>query len=161
MSDWIVYALIAGALGLTIMRSSQGPKEGAPAHAFSLPLVGGEGRFRLQEQRGKPVLLEVFASWCGACESAAPMLADVHREAQQKGVAVLGVSIDQDMQAARDVKQSWQIPYPVALDDGSVKRAYDVSLVPTFVLIDRDGVIRRVSSGVPSRRTLSRWLSEL
>ena len=42
-----------------------------------------------------------------------------------------------------------------------MQRAYGVSLLPTFVLIDRDGTVKRVSSGVPSRRTLSRWLSEL
>jgi thiol-disulfide isomerase/thioredoxin len=161
LSDWFIYALIAGLLGMVILRSTHGPKEGTPAQAFSLQLVGDEGKFRLAEQRGKPVLMEVFASWCGACESAAPMLEDVHREAAQKGVVLVGVSIDQDPDAARDVKRSWRIPYPVALDDGSVKRGYGVSLVPTFVLIDRDGIIRRVSSGVPSRRTLSRWLTEL
>ena len=59
------------------------------------------------------------------------------------------------------MQQSWPIAYPVVVDDGRVSRGYGVSLLPTFVLIDRDGTIRRVSSGVPSRRTLSRWLSEL
>jgi cytochrome c biogenesis protein CcmG, thiol:disulfide interchange protein DsbE len=159
--DWAVYACIAGLLLLLVWRGAHGPKEGTPAQAFSLQLVDGDGHFRLAEQRGKPVLMEVFASWCGACERAAPMLQDVYREATQQGVVVVGVSIDDDARAAQQVARSWPIPYPVALDDGSVKRGYGVSLVPTFVLIDRDGTIKNVASGVPSRRTLSRWLTEL
>jgi hypothetical protein len=58
----------------------------------------------------------------------------VHREAEQRGVVLVGVSIDDDARAAERVKRDWSIPYPVALDDGSVKRNYGVSLVPTFVL---------------------------
>jgi peroxiredoxin len=161
LTDWIIYACIGGLLLLLVTRGNHGPKEGTAARSFELPLVDGAGQFRLAEQRGKPVLMEVFASWCGACENAAPMLQEVYRDAQQSGVVVVGVSIDDDATAARGVQQSWPIPYPVALDDGSVKRAYGVSLVPTFVLIDKNGIIKRVSSGVPSRRTLSRWFAEL
>jgi cytochrome c biogenesis protein CcmG/thiol:disulfide interchange protein DsbE len=159
--DGLLYLVIAGLFALLIARSGEGPEEGAVAAPFSLKLVGSEGQFQLDQHRGKPVLMEVLASWCGACESAAPMLRDVHREATENGVVVVGVSIDQDAREAEQIKQSWGIPYPLALDDGSVKRGYGVSLVPTFVLIDRDGTIKRVSSGVPSRRTLSRWLTEL
>lgn len=161
VTDWIIYACIGGLLLVLVTRDNQGPKEGTVAQPFDLQLVSGSGQFRLEEQRGKPVLVEVFASWCGACENAAPMLQQVHRDAQRAGVVMVGVSIDDDASAARGVQRDWPIPYPVALDDGSVKRAYGVSLVPTFVLIDRDGTIKRVSTGVPSRRTLSRWLTEL
>jgi len=159
--DGLLYLAIAGLFALLIARTGQGPKEGTQAAPFSLKLVGNEGKFQLDQHRGKPVLMEVLASWCGACESAAPMLRDVHREATENGVVVVGVSIDQDAREAAQIKESWGIPYPLALDDGSVKKSYGVSLVPTFVLIDRDGMIKRVSSGVPSRRTLSRWLTEL
>jgi Redoxin len=76
-------------------------------------------------------------------------------------VVFVGVSVDGDANAAKRVQESWPISYPVAVDDGSVQRAYGVSLLPTFVLIDREGTVKRVSSGVPSRRTLSRWLTEL
>jgi thiol-disulfide isomerase/thioredoxin len=160
-TDFALYAGMAALFGLLIQRSSSGPKEGATAQPFALRLVQGGGSFSLAEQHGKPVLMEVFASWCGVCERAAPMVDEVYREAQQRGVVFVGVSIDDEASAAARVKQSWPIAYPVALDDGSVKRAYGVSLVPTFVLIDKDGKIRRASTGVPSRRALSRWLQEL
>jgi len=159
--DFAIYAGIAGLFGLLILRGGSGPKEGALAAGFQLPLATGNGTFRLEEQRGKPVLMEVFASWCGACERAAPMIDQVYRDAGRDDVVFVGVSLDEDAGAAREAKESWPIRYPVAVDDGSVSRAYGVSLLPTFVLIDRDGKIKRVSAGVPSRRTLSRWLQEL
>jgi len=160
-ADWALYAGIAGLLGLLVTRGGSGPREGAVAKPFSLPLATGAGQFRLDEHHGKPVILEVFASWCGACEHAAPMVDEVYRQAQASGVVFVGVSVDDDPNAARRVQRSWPISYPVALDDGQVQRGYGVSLLPTFVLIDRDGTIKHVSSGVPSRRMLSRWLSEL
>jgi cytochrome c biogenesis protein CcmG/thiol:disulfide interchange protein DsbE len=159
--DWALYAGIAGLFGVLVTRGNSGPREGTIAQSFALPLVSGAGVFRLDEQRGKPVLMEVFASWCGACEHAAPMVDEVYRDAEKSGVVFVGVSVDADARAAKRVQESWPIAYPVAVDDGQVQRAYGVSLLPTFVLIDRDGKVKRVSSGVPSRRTLSRWLAEL
>ena len=62
--------------------------------------------------------------------------------------------------AARTIK-SWGIPYDVVLDDGSVSRSYKVEMLPTLVLIDEAGVVRRVSTGAPSRAQLEKWLTEL
>lgn len=159
--DVALYVGIAGLFGVLVTRGGSGPKEGSRAASFELPLATGHGSFRLDDQRGKPVLMEVFASWCGACERAAPMVDEVYREAAQSGVVFVGVSLDDDARSAARVQHSWPIAYPVVVDDGSVSRSYGVSLLPTFVLIDRTGTVKRVSSGVPSRRTLSRWLSEL
>jgi thiol-disulfide isomerase/thioredoxin len=160
--DIAFYVGMAGLFGVLLMRGSgSGPKEGSKAAAFELPLANGSGSFKLADHQGKPVLLEVFASWCGACEHAAPMVDEVYREAAGRGVVFVGVSLDEDARSAARVQQSWPISYPVAVDDGRVSRSYGVSLLPTFVLIDRDGSVKRVSTGVPSRRTLSRWLSEL
>jgi thiol-disulfide isomerase/thioredoxin len=159
--DWALYAGVAGLFGLLITRGESGPRTGTEAKAFQLPLADASGSFSLSEHRGKPVLLEVFASWCGACEHAAPMVDEVYKDAQKQGVVFVGVSVDNDARAAERVKREWPISYPVAVDDGRVQKAYGVSLLPTFVLIDKDGSIKRVSTGVPSRRTLSRWLSEL
>lgn len=159
--DWAMYAGIAGLFGVLVTRGTSGPQEGAQAKPFQLPLANGSGMFRLDEQRGHPVLMEVFASWCGACEHAAPMVDEVYRDAEKSGVVFVGVSVDGDARSARRVQESWPIAYPVAVDDGSVQRAYGVSLLPTFVLIDKQGTVKHVSSGVPSRRTLSRWLAEL
>ena len=160
-TDVVMYVGIAGLLGVLVTRGSSGPREGSQAKPFQLPRASGQGVFNLAAQRGSPVIVEVFPCWGGACEHAAPMVDEVYREAQRSGVVFVGVSVDGDANAAKRVQQSWPISYPVAVDAGSVQRAYGVSLLPTFVLIDREGTVKRVSSGVPSRRTLSRWLAEL
>jgi peroxiredoxin len=69
------------------------------------------------------------------------------------------VSVDDSQQQAEEARAEWGIPYPVALDDGSVARAYGVSLLPTVVLIDRHGKVRRSVAGVPSKRELDEFLS--
>jgi thiol-disulfide isomerase/thioredoxin len=123
--------------------------------------VNQAGQFRLSEHRGSPVLVEVFASWCGACKSAAPMMSRVTRAARKREVRFVGVSVDDNVSAARATVQSWEIPYVVALDDGSFSRDYEISVLPTFVLIDAEGNVKQVTSGVPREAELERWLGEV
>jgi len=158
--DWIVWAAIAVAVVVLVRRRSSGPAEGTRAPRFDLPLVGAEGRFDLDKVRGKPVVLEVFASWCGACRRSAPVLAEAFRSHSRNEVEFIGVSIDDSSVEAARAKEHWGIPYPVAVDDGSVSRGYDVSLLPTVVVIGRDGVVRHTTTGVPSQAELSDWIAE-
>lgn len=158
--DYAIWAALAGVFALVLMRRASGPETGQLAAPIDLPLLSKEGRFRLEEQRGQPVLVEVFASWCGACRRAAPALADAYRDHGQK-VRFVGVMVDDDPQAARQAIQSWDIPYDVALDSGTVARDYKVELLPTLVLIDREGIVRRVTTGAPSRSQIEGWLTEL
>ncbi|HEY3499231.1 MAG TPA: TlpA disulfide reductase family protein [Polyangiaceae bacterium] len=158
--DYAIWAAIGVAFLVVIRRRSSGPEEGARAAAIDLPLVGQEGRFKLADHRGKPVVLEVFASWCGACQRASPVLAEVYRAHDPNEVAFVGVSLDDTMAVAAGIKQRWGIPYSVALDNGSVARDYNVSLLPTLVVIGRDGLVRHTSTGVPSKAELERWIAE-
>jgi thiol-disulfide isomerase/thioredoxin len=158
--DYAIWAALAGVFALVLMRKSSGPDTGQAAAPIDLPLLAKDGRFRLQQERGKPVLVELFASWCGACRRAAPAFADAYRDHGGR-VRFVGVMVDDDADSARKAVQSWGIPYDVALDDGGVARAYKVELLPTIVLIDDKGMVRRVWTGVPSRSQLESWLTEL
>ena len=160
--DWILYAALAATALIFVSRKMSGPDEGEAAAHFDLPIVGDSGaRFRLDEHRGKPVLVEVFAGWCGACRRAAPAVADAWKKHGQGRVAFLGVSVDSSAEDALRVKRDWEIPYDVALDDGSLSKSYGIEALPTFVLIGRDGLVLRVSTGAPSRSELERWLTDL
>jgi thiol-disulfide isomerase/thioredoxin len=158
--DWIIWAAIAGAVIVMIRRRSSGPAEGTAAPPIDLPLVGTNDRFELAKERGKPVVMEVFASWCGSCRRAAPVLAEAYRAHSRADVKFLAVSVDDSLAAAARAKTHWGIPYDVALDDGSVSRGYKVSLLPTVVVIGRDGVVRHTTTGVPSSDELERWIAE-
>ena len=159
---YVLYVL-AGALLLWLFRSRGGPEVGANAPHFDLPLVGeGQGtRVNLDSARGKPRLIEVFASWCGSCRRSAPILSAAHADHKHE-VDFLGVSVDESEALASQVKQSWQIPYPVAHDErGAFAKSYRIRVLPTFILLDRKGHIERVSSGMPSRKRLDEWLASL
>ena len=158
--DWIVWAAIGGAAFVMIRRRNSGPAEGTSAPEIDLPLVGASGRFDLAKERGKPVVMEVFASWCGTCRRAAPVLAEAYRAHAKGDVSFLAVSVDDSLGDAARAKDRWAIPYDVALDDGSVSRGYKVSLLPTVVVIGRDGMVRHTTTGVPSTDELDRWIAE-
>jgi len=158
--DYAIWAALAGVFVLVLMRKSSGPDTGQTAAPIDLPLLVKDGRFRLDQEPGKPVLVELFASWCGACRRAAPAFADAYQDHGQR-VRFVGVMVDDDADAARQAVQSWNIPYDVALDNGGVARAYKVELLPTVVLIDGQGMVRRGWTGAPSRSQLETWLTEL
>ena len=156
-TDYVIFGALAVAGVMLLVSRSGGPDVGGQAADFELPHVDGEGSFKLADQRGKRVVLEVFASWCGACRRVAPELAALHRERGDE-VVFVGVSVDDSPERARAAKERWGIPYPVVLDDGSVAKGYDVSVLPTLIMIDEAGEIRHAANGVPSRAELERWL---
>jgi thiol-disulfide isomerase/thioredoxin len=159
---WLDYAiwiaLGAGLLYLLHARTS-GPDEGTVATPFELPLANRDGTFRLADQRGKPVVIEVFASWCGACRRATPPLAEAYREHGDKATFI-GVSVDQRLQDVVAAKEQWGIPYDVAQDDGTVARGYHVSRLPTVIVVGADGVVRHAGTGAASSDEIGRWIRE-
>lgn len=157
----ILIVIAIGVLVIVATRQRSGPRVDVPAKEFALSTLGKEGQFRLSEQRGKPVLVEVFAGWCSACKSAAPMMSRVTQAPRKRDVRFLGVSVDSNASDARATVQSWAIPYDVALDDGTFSKDYEIQVLPTFVLIDPDGNVKKVSSGVPREAELESWLGDL
>jgi len=160
---WLRYVALAGCVYVLAshwVHHSSGPTEGSTAAAFDLPLIGEAGRVSLAAQHGKPILMEVFASWCSACKRSSPRLVDVWRAHQGNDVMFLAVSIDEDPAAASRIKSDWHIPFAVALDDGSVSRNYDIHMLPTLIYIDKNGTVRHASAGITSRSDLEGWLAE-
>jgi thiol-disulfide isomerase/thioredoxin len=161
--DVFVYGALAALAVMFVSRKLSGPSEGAQAAPFDLPLIGGaEGeRFRLQDKRGRPVLIEVFAGWCGACRRSSPTLIEAWNTHKRDNVSFVGVSVDGSPADALRVKREWGIPYDVALDDGTVSKHYNIEVLPTFILVGGDGVVRKVTTGVPSAGDIGGWLREL
>ena len=90
----VAFAAVAGLLGLLVWKlthQTKAPKIGARAPAFSLKLVDAPGTLALASLRGKPVVLNFWASWCVPCKGEAAMLESASRQYRKQGVVFLGV----------------------------------------------------------------------
>jgi peroxiredoxin len=120
----------------------------------------------LEGLRGQVVVLEFWATWCGACRALLPTLNDWHARYRESGATVLSVTTDPVAKAARDAAELG-LEYPVLSDpDGMTAQAYQAFALPTLFVIDRQGVVRDVSVGYDPLRireleaTLARLIAE-
>ncbi len=121
------------------------PSSAAPD--FTLRTVDGPN-VRLQEQRGQVVLVNFWATWCGPCRQEMPQLNKLYDKYHAAGFNLLGINIDDDSRRAGDVAHKLGLRFPVLLDsEKTVSRLYDLSTMPTTVLIDRNGSVRHVHNG--------------
>ena len=131
-----------------------------PAPNFSLPEVYG-GRVELDAYHGRPVLLVFWTTSCPICQRELPMLSRLAPTFRSKGVTLLPINLDGESQAA-DYLSSNNLNLTSLFDsDSKIARAYDVGGVPKFVLIDKDGKVRRSSSGWTSESVLRNWVDSV
>lgn len=157
--DVVPWLLGLAALAYLIQQKDSGPPQGGAAATFELPLIGASGRFHFTGARERPLLVEAFASWCLACKRSAPILEGLRDASDAGQLDVLLVSVDESARAALGAKRTWPILHSVAFDDqGAFQRAYRISVLPTYVLIGKDGRILDVSSGPPGASTIRKWL---
>ncbi|MGH3048897.1 MAG: TlpA family protein disulfide reductase [Gaiellaceae bacterium] len=117
------------------------PKVGAAAPAFSLSQLDGRGDLTLASLRGKVVVLNFWASWCGPCKREAPALQKVWQQYRGKGVVVLGVDTGDAKGDARRFLSAHGITYPVVLDPNRTLAlgSYGVPVLPTTFVLTRAG----------------------
>ena len=126
---------------------------GDPMPAYTVPLLDGN-TFDTKIERGSVVLLNVWATWCGPCRFEIPELQALHKKYSDRGFKVVGVSVDDTGVAG--VKQfiaDNKVTYPIAVDaDGRVANLLSTTVLPTTVLIGRDGKIlwRKVGAVMPN-----------
>ena len=138
--------------------SPASPRQGFAAPDFTLDLLVG-GEVTLSDLRGKPVVVNLWASWCPPCRAEMPAIEKVYRDYQDLGLVVLGVNTtnqDSEADAAAFVRQ-YGLTFPIPLDrDGSVSVRYALRGLPTTFFIDREGIIRSVVVGGPMSEAVIR-----
>jgi cytochrome c biogenesis protein CcmG/thiol:disulfide interchange protein DsbE len=135
-----------------------GPAVGQLAPPFSLPAAGG-GTVTLAALRGRPLLLNFWATWCPDCRAELTALGRV-RAAEGGRAAVVGVDVQQAAGPVRLFLAQQGVGWPVVLDaQGQLAAEYGVEDLPTTFFIDARGVIRRIYTGPLSVGRAERYLA--
>jgi cytochrome c biogenesis protein CcmG/thiol:disulfide interchange protein DsbE len=109
--------------------------------------LGGQS-IDLARLHGKVVLLNFWATWCAPCQIEMPMFARWQQKCGPQGLAVVGISMDDDAAPVRTVIQKLRIDYPIAMGDAALGQRYGGVLgLPFTFLIDRNGIVRAEFQG--------------
>jgi cytochrome c biogenesis protein CcmG, thiol:disulfide interchange protein DsbE len=131
-----------------------------PAPAFSLTLLDGTS-FDLSAARGKPVVVNFWASWCIPCEEEAAVLERGSRAYRDRAVFI-GVNVQDTEPLARDFMRRFGVTYPNGRDaTGAIAVDYGMSGVPETYFIDRDGLLVRKWQGALDEARLRSFLDDL
>jgi cytochrome c biogenesis protein CcmG/thiol:disulfide interchange protein DsbE len=123
------------------------PTIGAAAVGFELKTLAGEP-LRLEKFRGRPLIMNFFASWCDPCREEMPLINALASKADENGYAVLGIAIQDRRASVIEFAREAKAIFPVALDlDSTVQRAYRVFGPPATFFVDAQGVLRDVVLG--------------
>ncbi|TMI80302.1 MAG: TlpA family protein disulfide reductase, partial [Bacillati bacterium ANGP1] len=121
--------------------SSSAPPVGRPAPDVTLPLFSG-GTLDIHRLRGRPIVLNFWASWCVPCRSETPLLVSLHQTYGPRGIVFAGVDVEDQERDARAFIAEFHVDYLVArAPDEKAMDAYSVVGVPTTVFIGADGVV--------------------
>ena len=134
------------------------PQTGFLAPDFSLADPNGR-IYRLSQLRGKPVIVNLWATWCPPCRAEMPELEAQYKQYSAQGLVVLGVNAT-DQDAPLDIVpfvQEYGLTFPILLDEtGAVGKAYELRSLPSTFFINRDGTIAEVVIGGPMSGALLR-----
>ena len=141
---------------------TRGPQVGSLAPDFNL--VNLEGNYiSLDSFRGKPVLLNFWATWCGPCRIEMPHLQEIYEEWTDKGLVLLTVDVGESSTIARNFMQENGFTMPVLVDSSRVTLdMYQITGIPTTYFIDKDGIIqgKRVGS-FTNKETIEQSLTKI
>ena len=128
---------------------------GKPAAVFDLERLDGQGRIRLDDYRGRTMILNFWASWCIPCKQENPALAEVWERYRGSDVVLIGIVYQDSPEAARDYTARLGNTWPSGIDaDGRTAIAYGVFGIPETFFITPDGVIAGRHIGPIDQQTL-------
>jgi cytochrome c biogenesis protein CcmG/thiol:disulfide interchange protein DsbE len=122
-----------------------------PAPDFTLTDASGE-RIKLSDSKGKVVLLNFWATWCGGCQTEIPWFIDLHNKYKDAGLNVIGVSMDDDgWKSVNPYVKEKRVNYTIVIGTQSIAKQYAVEAMPVTLLIDREGKIATTHVGLVTK----------
>jgi thiol-disulfide isomerase/thioredoxin len=139
-----------------------GNGNGSKAPTFAVTDING-GAVYLEAQRGKVVILDLFATWCQPCRDQMPELKEIDHAYSDSEVVILSIDIDTEetVQQVRDFKNEFQAGWTFAMDTFGVGPLYNVERIPTLALIDREGNLVWLHTGVTTAEELKARIDPL
>jgi peroxiredoxin len=131
------------------------PEVGNKAPSFTLKDIDGNS-VSLSDFPDRVVILDFWATWCHACKESSQELDRLYRKYKERGVIILGISIDRGDDAIEKVRffaERYKLSYPMLMDEQEVNKKYQVTHIPTTFILDKNHVIRKIFIGsIPELR---------
>jgi thiol-disulfide isomerase/thioredoxin len=156
------FALLALSCRQQVSVPMGGEVKPVPAPDFTLPDLEGRA-VSLKDHAGKVVLIDFWATWCAPCRKELPMFQALQNQFRDRGFEVIGISLDEESEkVVPPFIKTVGINYTNLLGDDDIAELYGpIAGIPTFVLVDRDGKIRRRATGTFPREMFEKWITEL
>lgn len=138
------------------------PANAKPAPDWSLPGIDGK-TYRLRDFRGKVVLLNFWATWCGPCKAEVPAFVELQTQ-YKKDLAVIGFSVDDSLDKAKAFAAEYKVNYPMVLGEGheDIQDAYGPLYgIPATFLISRDGKVCKTHMGIAPKSQFEKEITAL
>lgn len=156
----LVYTNGAQATGASAANRVLPPVVGSAAPAFQLPLLSGGSR-GLSDLKGKPVLINFWATWCLPCKDEMPLL-NRYAQKYQTQLTVIGIDSSEDAALVKPYIDTMGIQFPILLDsNGAVTDRYFVRNFPITFFVDADGILRAQHLGELTEDLLVRYLETI
>lgn len=150
-SHWKRWLLIAAAV-MVVSACSEAPSspfDGKPAPDFAVSPLKPAGDISLSQYKGKVVVLDFWATWCGPCRQIMPELATFQEKYKDQGFEVIGITAENRTTVQKFFEAMGPIGYTIALDSQlQANNRYRIGSLPTTVLIGRDGNVIHYEVGV-------------
>jgi len=132
---------------------------GGPAPALDGKYYSGDAG-ALAQNKGKVVLVDFWATWCGPCRMSLPILDAVYKKYHGKGLEIIGVS-SESLPDLKAFQATAKLSYPLFNDIGHITtNQYQALAFPTLAVIDKQGVIQRMEVGLHQQREIEKWIKE-
>ena len=170
---FLATAAVMAWLIVPMLRPGAPPPPGSPAATaalaedgyaspdFRLAALGSDRELGPPDYQGKVVVLDFWATWCGPCKIQAEYLEEMHEEWTARGVQFLAVNVGEDRETVQRYVADTPFSYPVLMDPSeSVTSRYPIHGLPTLMVIDREGAVTYLKTGITDPDTLAAQLRE-
>jgi len=137
--------LFSGCRGGEKAGASESSEKAAVSTAPDFTVSALDGRtIKLSSLKGKVVLIDFWATWCGPCVYEIPGFIKLYDKYNERGLEIIGLSVDRDRKAVVDFAEKRGVNYPIAFADGEIQENYGgIRAIPVTVFVDREGRIAK------------------